>query len=98
MIKNYFNNEPYDSIDPDTTITYGATINGYMITNQISHKGKKLILLDITPFSLGIQLSRKNFSPLNEVKNLNNYFNCQLNEKETSINPFYKIKLYNKNN
>ncbi len=64
MIKNYFNHEPYDSIDPDTTIAYGAAINGYMITNQISPEGKKLILLDITPFSLGIQLSGKRFSPL----------------------------------
>ncbi len=64
IVKNYFNKKPYDSISPDEAVAYGAAINAYIIKNPVPIQGNKIVLLDRTPFSLGIEIVGKKFSPL----------------------------------
>ena len=56
MIKEYFNKEPCDSINPDEVVAIGATIQA-AITNNIESENKT-ILLDVTPLSIGVKVSK----------------------------------------
>ena len=52
-----FNNKPLNkSINPDEAVSYGATIQATIIQN-VGAISKDLILLDVTPLSLGIETS-----------------------------------------
>ena len=64
IIQNYFDKKPNDSINPDEAVAYGAAVSSHVIKNKTSIKGKKVILLDITPFSLGIEILGKKFSSI----------------------------------
>ena len=56
IIKNYFNKEPLRNINADEAVAIGAAIQG-AIANIIEDVGlEKLILLDVTPLSLGVKL------------------------------------------
>ena len=57
MIKYYFDKEPLKNIHPDEAVAIGAAIQG-TIANNVEGEGlEKMILLDVTPLSLGIGLS-----------------------------------------
>ncbi len=58
MIKEYFNKEPCDSINPDEVVAIGATIQA-AITNNIEFENKiEPLLLDVTPLSIGVKVSK----------------------------------------
>ncbi|MCE1228605.1 MAG: molecular chaperone DnaK [Firmicutes bacterium] len=50
-VKEFFGKEPNRDINPDEVIAQGASIQGAVLTGDI----KDLVLLDVTPLSLGIE-------------------------------------------
>lgn len=50
-VKNFFGKEPNKSVNPDEVVAVGAAIQGGVLTGQV----KDLLLLDVTPLSLGIE-------------------------------------------
>lgn len=56
MVQEFFNGkEPNRSINPDEAVAYGAAVQAAVITNVKDENIEKLILLDVTPLSLGIE-------------------------------------------
>jgi len=56
MVQEFFNGkEPNKSINPDEAVAYGAAVQAAVITNVKDENIEKLILLDVTPLSLGIE-------------------------------------------
>ena len=54
-IKNYFNKCPNSSINPDEIVAVGASIQGYMISQQSDPLLDSIMLLDSTVMSLGVE-------------------------------------------
>jgi molecular chaperone DnaK len=50
-VKKYFGKEPNRSVNPDEVVAVGAAIQGGVLSGQV----KDLLLLDVTPLSLGIE-------------------------------------------
>lgn len=50
-VKNFFGKEPNKSVNPDEVVAVGAAIQGGVLTGEV----KDVLLLDVTPLSLGIE-------------------------------------------
>jgi len=56
LIKNLFGGkEPCRSINPDEAVAYGAAVQAAILTNAEDSATNKVLLLDVTPLSLGIE-------------------------------------------
>ena len=51
LINKYFAKEPYKNINPDECVAMGAAIQGGVLAGEV----KDVLLLDVTPLSLGIE-------------------------------------------
>src|SRR5499427_1444815 len=51
VVKDYFGKEPNRSVNPDEVVAIGAAIQGAVLTGE----QKDVLLLDVTPLSLGIE-------------------------------------------
>jgi len=50
-VKKFFRKEPNHSVNPDEAVAIGAAVQGGVLTGEV----KDLLLLDVTPLSLGIE-------------------------------------------
>lgn len=56
LIKDYFNGkEPNRGINPDEAVAYGAAVQGGVLSGEGGEETKDLLLLDVTPLSMGIE-------------------------------------------
>ncbi len=53
FVKSLFNKEPHQGVNPDEVVSVGAAIQGAIISGQGEYKD--ILLLDVTPLSLGIE-------------------------------------------
>lgn len=50
-VKNFFGREPHKGVNPDEVVAAGAAIQGAVLSGDV----KDVLLLDVTPLSLGIE-------------------------------------------
>lgn len=56
MIQEFFHGkEPCKSINPDEAVAYGAAVQAAILTGGGTGQAKQLLLLDVTPLSLGLE-------------------------------------------
>jgi molecular chaperone DnaK len=51
LVKDYFGREPHKGVNPDEVVAVGAAIQGGVLAGEV----KDVLLLDVTPLSLGIE-------------------------------------------
>jgi len=51
LVKDFFGKEPSKGVNPDEVVAVGASIQGGVLTGEV----KDVLLLDVTPLSLGIE-------------------------------------------
>ena len=51
LVKDFFGREPHRGVNPDEVVAIGAAVQGGVLAG----KGKDVLLLDVTPLSLGVE-------------------------------------------
>jgi molecular chaperone DnaK len=62
MVKDIFGKEPHKGVNPDEVVAVGAAIQGSVLAGE----RKDVLLLDVTPLTLGIETEGKVMTPLVE--------------------------------
>src|SRR5205823_5953498 len=51
LVRDYFGKDPHKGVNPDEVVAVGAAVQGGVLTGEV----KDMLLLDVTPLSLGIE-------------------------------------------
>ena len=62
VVKNYFGRDPNTTVNPDEVVAIGAAVQGAVLTGEV----KDIVLLDVTPLTLGIETAGGVRTPLIE--------------------------------
>jgi molecular chaperone DnaK len=62
VVKNFFGKEPHKGVNPDEVVAIGAAIQGGILAGEV----KELVLLDVSPLTLGIETLGAVMTPLIE--------------------------------
>jgi len=62
IVKDFFGKEPHKGVNPDEVVAIGAAVQGGIITGDV----KDVLLLDVTPLTLGIETAGGILTPLIE--------------------------------
>lgn len=57
MLSDYFGKKLNESVNPDEAVAYGAAIQGAILSDANHAHLEDIVLLDVTPLSLGIEIS-----------------------------------------
>ena len=94
IVKEYFGKEPTKKIHADEAVAIGAAIQG-AISNNVEDEGlERLILLDVTPLNLGLELNNGEMDVL--IKR-NTTIPCEKEEKYRTVRDNQqeiKVKVY----
>jgi heat shock 70kDa protein 1/2/6/8 len=65
LVSDFFNKEPNKSINPDEAVAYGAAVQAAILSGDTSSKStNEILLLDVTPLSVGIETAGGVMTPL----------------------------------
>lgn len=78
FVKHFFHRTPNLSVNPDEAVAIGAAIQGGVMRGELA----ELLLLDVTPLSLGIELAGGIYKPLIER---NSNIPCEASRKFTTV-------------
>jgi len=59
-VKDFFKKEPHKGVNPDEVVAIGAAVQGSVLSGDI----KDVVLLDVTPLTIGIETLGSIFTPL----------------------------------
>ncbi|MBU1088426.1 molecular chaperone DnaK [Patescibacteria group bacterium] len=62
LVKDFFGKEPNNTVNPDEVVAIGAAVQGAVLTGEV----KDVVLLDVTPLTLGIETAGGVRTPLIE--------------------------------
>ncbi len=62
IVKSIFGKEPSRGVNPDEVVAIGAAIQGGVLTGEV----KDILLLDVTPLTLGVEVEGRLMAPLIE--------------------------------
>jgi len=60
VVKNFFGKDPNTTVNPDEVVAVGAAVQGAVLTGEV----KDIVLLDVTPLTLGIETAGGVRTPL----------------------------------
>ena len=63
-LRQFFNKEPCSGINPDECVAYGATIQAAILAGIDSEDTKEILLLDVTPLTLGVETAGEISTPI----------------------------------
>jgi L1 cell adhesion molecule like protein len=64
LLKDFFGKDPNTGINPDECVAYGATVQAAILAGIESEKTSNLLLLDVTPLTIGIETAGDVSTPM----------------------------------